>query len=365
MLQFIPVSYYNSIYYNIILFVIIITWLHTQSFSGFSKDTYDFNKKTGWALFWFVLLYMGLRPISNIFGDMGSYARIFDIYVSGGNPGMSSDIGFYTLMRVLAIFKSKSLFFLVIAFLYITPLYIAAKRWFPNYYYFAFLVITASFSFWTFGTNGLRNGVATSLMVLAFSYNNKKWLMYIIFLIAYSFHSSMLLPIVAYFITFYVRNPRIYFIGWFSSIVLSLTMGTFWEGFFIRLGFGQEDKLQTYFGDKEQFIEQFAYVGFRWDFLVYSSLSVLISYYFIFIKRINDSYYRQLTNIYLLSNAFWILVIRASFSNRFAYLSWFMMGIIIIYPFLKQVYWKNQFSIIGMITLLYYSFTYFMNLIIG
>ncbi len=365
MINFVPLSYYTPLYYHTILFVIVITWVHTQSFSGFSKDTHDFNRKVGWALFWFVLLYMGLRPISYVFGDMGNYATVFRIYASGGYPGITQDIGFYTMMKLVSYFKSPGLFFFVVSALYVLPVYIAAKRWFPNYYYFAFLILIASFSFWTFGTNGLRNGVATSLMLLAFSYYDKKLVMYMLFLLAYSFHSSMLLPIIAYFITIFVRNPRVYFFGWFISIILSIFMGTFWEGFFIRLGFGQEDKLQTYFGEKEEYIEQFAYAGFRWDFLVYSGLAVLISYYFIFVKRINDKHYIQLTNIYLLANAFWILVIRASFSNRFAYLSWFMMGIIIIYPFLKKVYWRNQFSIIGFITILYFSFTYFMNVILG
>ena len=41
--------------------------------------------------------------------------------------------------------------------------------------------------------------------------------------------------------------------------------------------------------------------------------------------------------IYLTANAFWILVIRSSFSNRFAYLSWFLMAIIIFYPFFKHI----------------------------
>lgn len=307
---------------------------------------------------------MGLRPVSYYFGDMGSYAKVFDIYAAGGNAGITKDPGFYGLMRFLAIFRSKTLFFFIVALLYTVPLYIASKRWFPKYYYFAFLILVASFSFWPFGTNGLRNGIATSFMLLAFSYLNNKRIMYGLFILAISFHSSMFLPLVAYLFTVFIRNSRIYFIGWFLSIIFSLLMGTFWETFFLRLGFGQEDKLRTYFGEKEEFAEQFAYVGFRWDFLIYSSLAVIVSYYFIFVKKINDKQYRQLTHIYLLANAFWILVIRASFSNRFAYLSWYMMGIIIIYPFLKQLYWKNQFSMIGGITLLYFSFTYMMHIFI-
>ena len=40
---------------------------------------------------------------------------------------------------------------------------------------------------------------------------------------------------------------------------------------------------------------------------------------------IEDQLYVKMCNIYLLANAIWILVIRANFSNRFAYLSWFYL----------------------------------------
>ena len=347
------------------LVLVLITWIHTHSFSGFSKDTFQFNKDFGTILFVFVLIYMGLRPISYAFGDMGTYYKVFKVYASGGDPGLKKDIGFYTLMRFFAFLNMPRLFFFVVTVLYITPLYIAVKKWFPNYYFFAFLILAASFSFWPYGTNGLRNGLATSFIILAFSYPKNKWIMYAFFLLAFSFHSSMMLVIAAYFGTLLFKNPKLYFFIWGLSVFLSLTMGSFWEGVIGKLGFGQEDKLQMYFGDKDTYVDSFSSAGFRWDFLAYSSLAVIIAYYFILIKKINDRHYNHLTSIYLLVNAFWILVIRASFSNRFAYLSWFMMGIIIVYPYLKYLYWRNQFSIIGGITLLYYSFTYYMLVIIN
>ena len=36
--------------------------------------------------------------------------------------------------------------------------------------------------------------------------------------------------------------------------------------------------------------------------------------------------------MYILANTFWILVIRANFSDRFAYLSWFIYSAVLIYP---------------------------------
>ena len=364
MIDFIPVEYYTDIYYNILLLVVLFTWIHTKNFSGFTKETYRFSKISGILLFWFVLLYMGLRPLSWYFGDMGAYARYYDLYASGGELDKTKDVGFYTLMKGLSYFHSTSLFFFVMALLYVLPLYIATKRLFKKYYYFAFLLLVASFSFWTYGTNGLRNGLATSFMILAFSYMNKKWLMYLLFAIAYSFHSSMLLLIAAYFVTSLYKSSGFYFKIWVLSIFLSLTMGGSIENLIANLGIFEDDRLTDYLDNKDAYADSFSSTGFRWDFLIYSALAVGISYHFIFVKKMKDKYYSQLTHIYLLSNAFWILLIKASFSNRFAYLSWFLMGIIIIYPFLKQVHFKKQFSIIGRLTLLYFLFTYLMNFIL-
>lgn len=307
---------------------------------------------------------MGLRPVSYVFGDMETYARVFDVMAMGGDPGISKDYGFYTLMRIIAWTGSKTLFFFIVSFLYVVPLYWASKRFFPRYYFFAFLILVASFSFWAYGTNGLRNGVATSLMILTFSFYDRKLIMYLLFLLSYSFHGSMLLPIAAYFMTLLYRNTPFYFVIWGLSIVLSLVAGGFFENVISSIGILPEDKVLDYFRDKETYEESFAYTGFRWDFLLYSSMAVLIAYYFIFVKKFRDPLYLQLTGIFLLANSFWILVIRASFTNRFAYLSWFMMGLVIIYPYLKKLYWRNQFSVIGLITLLYFSFTFFMNVVL-
>jgi len=364
MIDFIPIHYYVPLYYNILLLVVFFTLIHTYSYSGFTYKTYRFNKLFARLLLWFLILYMGLRPVSTIFADMMSYAHMFRNYAQGFQTFKSSDIAFYTLMRWLSHFTGTGVFFLVIALLYILPLYYASKRWFPKYYYFAFLILVTSFSFWSYGTNGLRNGVATSLMILAFSFLDNKKIMYPLMLLSLGFHHSMLLIIVLYFLTAFIKNIKIYYLIWFASIILSNLMGSFWENIFIKLGFGEEDKLEAYFGKKEIFQDQFSATGFRWDFLIYSFVPVAISWFFIEKLHFRDQYYDKMVKIYLLANAFWILVIRASFSNRFAYLSWFFMSIIMIYPLLKKVYWKNQFTIIGIIIFAYFSFTYIMNIFV-
>ena len=149
-------------------------------------------------------------------------------------------------------------------------------------------------------------------------------------------------------------------------IPISLVLGNVLEGFFLNLGLGQKEDIQGYLGEFDEDSENVVLkVGFRWDFLVYSASAVYAAWFFIYKKKFNDLLYSQFVNIYLTANAFWILVIRANFSNRFAYLSWFMMGLIIIYPLLKVKFYNNQNQVIGLILLVYCFFSFLLNFILG
>jgi len=222
-------------------------------------------------------------------------------------------------------------------------------------------MLVASFSFWPYGTNGIRNGIATSFVIYGLAYSKNNFVKYGIFIVAYFVHGSVIIPIAAYLLTLVFFNPRYYLVGWLLAIPLSLVLGGFWENLFSSAGFGG-DRLK-YLGDSID-KSQFASVGFRWDFLLYSAAAVYVGYYFIFKKHFNDKVYHQLFNIYVTANAFWILVIRSSFSNRFAYLSWFLMAIVIFYPFFKQQFFRKQQIVLAYTVLIYYGFTYFMFILL-
>ena len=54
------------------------------------------------------------------------------------------------------------------------------------------------------------------------------------------------------------------------------------------------------------------------------------------------------------------MLIRSSFSNRFAYLSWFMYPLVLAYPLLTLPIWKEQGKKTGLILMAHMGFTYFM-----
>ena len=74
-----------------------------------------------------------------------------------------------------------------------------------------------------------------------------------------------------------------------------------------------------------------------------------------------DPFYARLVNTYLLANALWVLVIQTSFSNRFAYLSWFMMPWVLLYPFVPgKIIDRPRTGLIAAILCAHYLFTYVM-----
>ena len=92
-------------------------------------------------------------------------------------------------------------------------------------------------------------------------------------------------------------------------------------------------------------------------------MPIILSYFVVFKNNVTDKTYTLLLNTYLLCNAFWILVIRASFSNRFAYLSWFIYPIVLAYPLLELDFTENQRKWISNILLAHLGFTAFMHFI--
>lgn len=360
-LSIIPLPYYTPIYFNAILCIVLIAALKL-AMRGYSLS--DFNKKEvkTLVLFLAITIFMGLRPISGrYFGDMGLYNYMFEHYAKGGAVLKDGDELWTYFIRLSSKIMNANIFFLICALLYSAPLYIACKKWFKGHSFLVFLMVVASFSFWAYGTNGIRNGIATSFFVLAISFKNKTMIKYSLIAISYFIHGSILIPFAALLLTIFYNNPKHYLLGWLIVIPISIVLGGVFEGLFSSVGFAGD---RTYYLTSDDYNDLFSKTGFRWDFLVYSASAVYAGFYFIVKRGFYDPVYVELFNIYVAANAFWILIIRTSFSNRFAYLSWFLMAFVIFYPFFKQRFFKEQQKVLAYAILAYAGFTYLMNVII-
>ena len=354
-IDFIPLELYSPLFYLLMLLLTIFIGIRlVQTGIQFS------NRGEIWVVL--VMLYMGLRPVSYYFGDMGTYAQVFTKFKYGLFLESKKDWIFDTFMEWSAGVMSVEFFFLTCAVLYVYPVYLVSKKWFGGYWFYAFVLLAGSFSFWAFGTNGIRNGLATSLFLLGMS-RDKRMYQALWIVLAIGVHKSLLLPALGFLLAQFYNQPKKMIAFWLLCIPLSLLFGGFWESFFASLGF--EDERISYLTHGNINDDDFGSTDFRWDFLLYSATAVFAGWYFIVKKQFNDKIYFTLFTTYVFANAFWILVIRANFSNRFAYLSWFMMALVIVYPFLKQELIPRQHKVLAQVMLAYVAFTFVMNVVLA
>ncbi len=360
MLNFIPIEIYEAVYYNVLLFFVF--YVIADSTRNELSNTANLNSKkiVGFFFITFVLLFVGLRPISWIFGDMLAYELYYQRFIDGEEFISEGDYLFQIFMRICAKTMPIEWFFFICACLYILPLYYASKNFFKEYWFYSILFLIISLSFWGYAVNGIRNGIATSIFILAIS--QKKILpRYILILVSFFIHVSISVPLCAYLIASRIDKPKIFLIGWLLCIPLSLVLGSSLEMFFTDLV--SNERASSYLTGDDEFSHQFSSLGFRWDFLLYSFSGIFAGSYFIFKKRFEDKTYNLIFNTYVIANSFWVLVIRAEFTNRFAYLSWFLLGLVIVYPYLKAKFFHNQGVVLGKVIAVYFAFTYVMHLL--
>ena len=367
----IPASLYQAIYINLLF---ILTVLYALSFQNMTfQSIYRGRDNYGSALFLSIvlILFLGLRPVSYHFGDTVNYARTYanlQYGLSEYDPD-ASDWLFYWIMNKASKVMSVNIFFLIIEIGYIGCTLWACKRLMRNNVLIALLINLAAFSYYSYGINGIRNGLACSIMLVAFSYivgsKNDKIIAAILSFCAYNIHHSMALPILMMVVSTFVlpkfkNSFKLTVAFWILSIFLSLFVGDSLETFFANLGF--DDRLNSYIIDEED-NEMFSNVDFRWDFLLYGMMPIILGWHVVVKKRVSDKTYLMLLNTYVLCNSFWVMLIRASYSNRFAYLSWFIYPMLLAYPLLKLPVWRKQGEKLNWIMLANMGFTYFMWLI--
>lgn len=371
MFDFIPVNQYTEIFNYFVLILYILVFYQCQRGIIFRKDVVYLNANWGFIVAILLTVYMGLRPISSAFGDTVNYASGFEeLKHVPMKWNFHGEWLFHNLLHWFSRNSNIHVFFLFCSTLYVIPLWIACQRIFKDYSYIPFLVILGMFTFWNYGVNGIRNGIGASLVILAFTYIENLPLSLLICFLASGFHTSVFLMIGAGFIAWFVKNSYYFLAAWLICVILSYFVGSSIQGYIASLGIGGEDeRFTTYLTiDAEKFARQELTVlrtGFRWDFLAYSSMGVAIGWYFIFRRNFRDEYYHWIYNSFLIANAFWVLIIRAAFSNRFAQISWFIMPIVLIYPFMKKRFWVNHEKMLGYALLAFYAFAFYYNIVKG
>lgn len=340
----ISIEHYYTVYYIGLSVLVLVFCLEISKYSSNSTATKVPLSIFSFFILIYVILFIGLRDpyASSLYlGDTGAYTRIFHA-IKFIDISLTKDVGFYFFMRLLSPFGVR-IFYLICATIYVLLPYITFKKWFGNYAIIATVVMITSMSFWSFGVNGLRNGLATSFFIYAVGSRKKTIWTLVWMMVSISFHKSMLLPTVIYFLSKYANNTKYLIYFWSGSILVSFLFGYSLEfyvnNFFDLIGF-QDSRIDNIYADELD--GQSVNRGFRIDFILYSSVAIIFGYYFTFKKQYKDTLYSRLLNTYIITNSIWILLIYVNYTDRVAYLSWFLMPILFIYPLIKMPNLKNK-----------------------
>ena len=358
-----PLLYQPVFMYSVLLLCVIMAYRYLSS------PDYSLQEKPGPHILWIILVclifsfFLGYRPAHICFGDSGLYRWDYDsldasfIRIDWTKEWLFQWIG--VLCKKLSLESSD--YFTVVAVGYFFSALFAVKKFMPQNPMLGMLFVMASLSFYSYCVNGMRNGLACHIMLLAFAYllEGKLPVGVALCLVAFAIHRTAILPIAGIFAAMYfVRDAKYGIMFWLASIVISLVAGNSMIDFFASLGF--DDRMANYTsGDND--MSSFSSTGFRWDFLLYSSMPIVLGWYVVIERKLVDNWYNALLVTYCLTNAFWVVVIEAAFSNRFAYLSWFMYPILIAYPLANMPIWEEQDKMTGRILMAYVGFTVFMN----
>ena len=367
----------------LLFFFTYVRWMRSGTNAIFYKTGGGYMLSVTYAVVYAICV--GLRALDGGYVDTVSYNVYFtnmeEDYLFVTQFGLESDyeidsmigeVNFLSEWLWKAIIKvfiylhlPAQMWFLFIASCYMGFTLAAFMRIFRNnHLWIAFFFFIGSFTFLNYSYNTIRSGAAGAVCLYALSYliqDDKKDVLigYIIAFIAVAVHRSMAIPVASFTMARFLSvNFKTALWGWISAIAISVVAGTYIQSLVSSLGL--DNRSVSYLSG--QAIASVS-TRFRFDFLLYSAMPIVFAYYVIIKKNICDKVYTMLIVTYLISNAFWVLVIRMAYTDRVAYLSWFMYPLVMSYPLLKLDIWPKQVYKIMNILLLYVCFTLCMCLL--
>lgn len=158
-------EYYEYIY------LAIVTIL-TLSLAGARKCLKTSESTTGSLIICcFLALFIGFRPHSYLFGDTANFARDWGRVPWEGWDWKTDNILFDNIYVYWGtIFDSVTPLFVFFASIYFSCILIACRKLFPSNTTIIYLIYLAAFSTFSYGTNGIKAGVAAAIFLVALAY---------------------------------------------------------------------------------------------------------------------------------------------------------------------------------------------------
>lgn len=357
-------QFYQPIYLFVVLCLSLNVYFRYKGVSGNTTITY---KTTTFSVILVLLciLFIGTRPDWFGFTDSRNYIHSYNLME--GEP-FSFNINAENLLfdNIFQYYASDSLgwrsFFLFISTIYFGTAFLGIRKLFPDNTLPAYLIFLAAFSTFSYATNGIKAGAAASLFIWAMGYQKNLLICVPLILLSWGFHHSMQLPVFAFIITLLFKKSKYYYYGWIVCFLMAIAhVGVFAEFFAAYT----DERGAVYLLNTGQNMYDFGGKGgFRLDFVIYSAIPVVIGYIVEIKKKAKVStVYRQLIHLYVLVNSVWMLCMYGTFTNRVAYLSWFLYPIVLIYPILNENCFKNRYRLFSNVMIFHLLFTVFMVMV--
>lgn len=327
---------YQTIYL-LIVFCMTIYVMQRYALVDFSnrEESFVSNNRLALVFTLFMVLFIGLRPVSGWFVDMGNYNVNYRVLLWGKPFHFSWDTDNVIFDNVFALLGAQKIpieyFFLLIACIYFVCMLIACRKLFPQDVLLSLLVYMGTMSTFAYGTNGIKAGAAAAIFLIAIAYWENKWVAIPVLLISIGFHHSMVVPVAAFAVAYLYRNPNFFLGGWLFCLFLAAFQVTSFMDFFSGLA----DEQGAAYLDTNVKDAVLKVSGFRPDFILYSAIPIFLGFYFISKGKIESDTYNFLWCTYTISNCVFLLCTYGTFINRIAYLSWLMLPFVLIYPFLN------------------------------
>lgn len=351
---------YQPVY---LIITTIFTLILSIKYGSKSVSSQGGNHKShgGFIIAIILSFFIGFRPLSGrYFVDMANYSSDYYILRYGKLFDFSWNKENYLFDNLFdwlaANYFEITIFFLIIAIIYFIGYYIAIAKLFPNDSLYSFIIFLGAFSTFSYATNGIKAGAAAALFLCAIAYNDKKWIAILCLFATLGIHHSMIVPIVAYIAALFCKKPKYYFCFWVFCLLMSAAHVTYFQELFS--GISNDESAVNYLTNDDT--DWGGKTGFRLDFILYSALPIVVGWYAIFRQKVKSIQYNFMLNIYLFTNAIWMLCMYVPFNNRIAYLSWCIYPIILVYPFFNCHQMQHQKSMMNGIVWIQLLFTLFM-----
>ncbi|MDR6459424.1 hypothetical protein J2786_002531 [Chryseobacterium vietnamense] len=345
---------YTPVAFSIVFYLftsLLVTAVVIDSYSKKRLLNTDGNTGYFYLIPLLLVILIGSRPVGITgFTDSEMYREFFDIArVEGISPMPNKDLFFGYFILLTSYITNERGFFVICGLVSVALLVLVSKHISKKHWILFFICHTASLYYWNYNVYGIRQGMASAMFLYAVFIKNKWWKS-LLMILAFGSHFSLGLPVLVYIFSGLVNKvDRKFYWMWGLAIPVSYFFGIEIEHTVANL---IPDERAQYF--TENIDEQV----FRWDMIVYSSVIMAISYYFIFIEKIKDITYHRIVNVFIFTNTIFLFLVRVNHAHRFAYLSWFLASLIIFYPFFinNDEKLKNKYRLFSQTLLAFFTF---------